>query len=1025
MNMKKTQMVWCAALVLTLTSLLLPTHFASAAILNAAPNNLGLVGYWTMDASQTNWNTGKEIDSSGSGNTGSLNGLSTTTSPAVGVRGQAMTFPDATGSNISVPDSASLQVEATGSFTLSAWVYMTTVQFQTIMFKAATSFASGGWSLAIDRTANDIDLAKDGVADQTLTVPFTWQPNTWYHVVAVQVPGTVTYYINGVSIGSVSNASGYQSSSGKTLFIGGGVTGSFAGTNFLGRLDDVRVYNRALTATDTRQLYNAGPVNIDVSPTTAVSNGLVGYWTFDGKNINWATGQAFDSSGLGNTSSLISMSTTTTPVIGKIGQALNFNGTSQYLTLPTSFQGLSGPVTFSAWVYPTALQDGEIIACNNSLLEKWQLRMDRGGDGVFSFAADRGDQGRAVSTQTVSSSLNTWVMVTGTNDGTTNKIYINGVLQGSFAHSGANGTCSGIPAIGDDPVPGNGNPYFAGKIDDVRIYNRALSAQEVQQLYLQGGGGQIDHTNIPFPINNTVTLVYATSTTWTKPAGLTSVTVQVWGGGGGGTDASAGGNGANSSFTFNSGGSVVTANGGTGASGSTAGTGGSASGGDINITGGNGAGGGTGTGGTGANWGLVTGGASEFAGGVGTGAGGGGTGAGGGAGGYLSKSILAANLGSTETITVGGGGGGGTSGLTIGAGGNGGNGSTSGYGGGGGGGGLGGGCGGGAGSAGANGGTTVGGTGGTNGSGTVGGTGGSNSGGAGGMGGGDSNAGIAPNSASGGGGGASGCNFIGSYVTGGGGGGGGNGLSSGGAGGTSSNAASYGGGGGAGGAVIITENFGVANTQGLVGYWTFDQKTTNWNTGQELDSSGNGNILSLSSMSITTSPIAGKIGQGMFFNGINNNMGTTTFSSNIPAGASPRTVALWMRPTTALLNGEAPFMYGLQSASDGFYFVVFSNGELCVGQWGGGDSPCTSAGAIAINAWYDIVETYDGTTAFLYVNGLLIGSTARSFSTTPVGLTVGSAAGNVGFFQGIIDDVRVYNRALSATQVLQLYNAGR
>jgi hypothetical protein len=63
-----------------------------------------------------------------------------------------------------------------------------------------------------------------------------------------------------------------------------------------------------------------------------LSRGLVGYWPFDGKTTNWATGITADLSGNNNTGQLISMSTTTSPVPGKIGQALKFNGTSQYIS---------------------------------------------------------------------------------------------------------------------------------------------------------------------------------------------------------------------------------------------------------------------------------------------------------------------------------------------------------------------------------------------------------------------------------------------------------------------------------------------------------------------------------------------------------------------------------------------------------------------------------------------------------------------------------------------------------------------
>ena len=62
---------------------------------------------------------------------------------------------------------------------------------------------------------------------------------------------------------------------------------------WLGKIHDVRVYNRALSATEIKQLYNLGAANVGHS-NAMISNGLVGYWTFDGKDTNWTTGQTRD-----------------------------------------------------------------------------------------------------------------------------------------------------------------------------------------------------------------------------------------------------------------------------------------------------------------------------------------------------------------------------------------------------------------------------------------------------------------------------------------------------------------------------------------------------------------------------------------------------------------------------------------------------------------------------------------------------------------------------------------------------------
>jgi len=166
---------------------------------------------------------------------------------------------------------------------------------------------------------------------------------------------------------------------------------------------------------------------------------------------------------------------------------------------------------------------------------------------------------------------------------------------------------------------------------------------------------------------------YTTGATWTKPANLARIEVRVFGGGGGGAGAvqgaaaGNGGNGATSTFTYNSGASSITATGGTGSSVASGGAGGSGSGGDTNTTGSAGTAGVSGTAGNGGNTEYgIGGGSSNGGGGNDFGAGGAGgpanagtAGGGGGGGGQALKVILAAQLGATETVTIGGGGGGG------------------------------------------------------------------------------------------------------------------------------------------------------------------------------------------------------------------------------------------------------------------------------------------------------------------------------------------------------------------------------
>jgi Concanavalin A-like lectin/glucanases superfamily len=63
------------------------------------------------------------------------------------------------------------------------------------------------------------------------------------------------------------------------------------GQYYTGALDDVRIYNRALSAQEVQQLYALGTANIGHSNTVSLSSGLVGYWPLDGSTISWTTSQ--------------------------------------------------------------------------------------------------------------------------------------------------------------------------------------------------------------------------------------------------------------------------------------------------------------------------------------------------------------------------------------------------------------------------------------------------------------------------------------------------------------------------------------------------------------------------------------------------------------------------------------------------------------------------------------------------------------------------------------------------------------
>lgn len=212
---------------------------------------------------------------------------------------------------------------------------------------------------------------------------------------------------------------------------------------------------------------------------------LVGYWPFDGQYMTWTSGTAgtaIDVTGDGNTGILENMSQTTSPVIGRWNQALTFNGTSQYVDMGQlgNLNIVGNAVTVSAWVKYNAFNNYEAIAgnLNNGVSEGYDLYTQTTGP-VFGVAT----AGGYVNVATALSDTKKWHFIAGVYNGSNITLYVD---MSPFAASALQ-TGNIVSSNTDFYVGLNGYtgglPYFSGSIDDVRVYNRALSLSEVKQLY--------------------------------------------------------------------------------------------------------------------------------------------------------------------------------------------------------------------------------------------------------------------------------------------------------------------------------------------------------------------------------------------------------------------------------------------------------------------------------------------------------------------------------------------------------------
>lgn len=211
-----------------------------------------------------------------------------------------------------------------------------------------------------------------------------------------------------------------------------------------------------------------------------LAQNMVGCWLFN----EGGGGTALDSSGLGNHGTLTNFAFTSSSgwTVGKSGPALYFDGINDYVLVPAkSCFDLENIISVEVLVYlytfENSAQDDLVIYVRQGQLEIW-----------FSPVTHKCCMMVPDGTYFCSSALNThkWyhcVLVWNKNESPKGRIYINGVLDGSGSPSDI-GTGSGNPIYIGRYYGYTGENQFIGKAEFVRVYNRALSPQEVQQLYL-------------------------------------------------------------------------------------------------------------------------------------------------------------------------------------------------------------------------------------------------------------------------------------------------------------------------------------------------------------------------------------------------------------------------------------------------------------------------------------------------------------------------------------------------------------
>jgi hypothetical protein len=491
-------------LLLLCIGLLMTTQMIFSQVPSYVPTN-GLVGYWPFN--------GNANDQTPNSNNGTVNGASLTTD-RFGNSNSAYDF-DGISNYITVLDNNVFNMQ---NFTISTWVKNSstapTVLARYILNKGCNT-PSPSFRLYYENDGTLQQYVSDCWVPNRVYQNGPSSNNLWVNLIYSYDGQNLKMYVDGVLYGTT-NQSGSLTNNNNPMYIGCSTATSNCpqlSAFYAGKIDDIGIWNRALSQQEITNMYSG--VNYSDtcnSVSGSLTNGLVGYWPF--------CGNANDDSGNGN-NGVVNGATLTTDRFGNANSAYNFNGTSDFIkVLDNDLLDLTQNLTLSAWISPNSVVNeqavfgkGKISSQTGYSLLHNVLIPEKTGISIQ-------NQPMPVSEAHINSStlnLNTWYQLLGTYNGNELKLYLNGVLVKTTTTS-----LQLMPNSLTDLFIGcelSGFRFFNGKIDDVGIWNRALTLQEVTQLFNQNqcatnitvtdtliiNVGQLSYTN---PVNyaNNITI---------------------------------------------------------------------------------------------------------------------------------------------------------------------------------------------------------------------------------------------------------------------------------------------------------------------------------------------------------------------------------------------------------------------------------------------------------------------------------------------------------------------------------------
>jgi Concanavalin A-like lectin/glucanases superfamily len=400
-------------------------------------------------------------DVTGNGHTATIEGATWT---AHGRYGGAMQLNASEHDYLKVPDSPEL--DFTEEFTLEAWVRPEAKDEWAPIAAKEVGNEEGHGSVAYDlyegwEEGNDPagGLESEPGNERAALAPEALPEDAWSHVALTYDGAKLRLYVNGEKVAEEAAPDGPMLTEGE-LDIGALVE---HGDYFDGRIDELRIYNRALSGPEVASDMAA--------PIQTPQQGPVAAYSFDEGEGSTAE----DLTGNSHTATLEGA----TWARGKYGDAVKFDASEEQTVTIANAEDLnfSEEFTIEAWVKPEELREWATIFIKEDSEKTKYAYLTYGQTPEEEIEVFFKGEGKGkLESEAGAMPTGTWTHVAITDDGAHNRLYVNGVLVD---------TATAVPMEATDgPLRLGGNKlfgeYFDGRIEELRIYNRALSGPEVQ-----------------------------------------------------------------------------------------------------------------------------------------------------------------------------------------------------------------------------------------------------------------------------------------------------------------------------------------------------------------------------------------------------------------------------------------------------------------------------------------------------------------------------------------------------------------